>query len=717
MTIPCTISVQEAARKMGSVRADAALVTLNGEVCGIITDSDITRRVVAVGKAASSTPVSLVMTGSPLTMKPSDPAFEALSTMVGRHFRHMPVMRNKSSSSVVGLLDINKCLSDAIKRNEGKDALKGGVFSGLNFTLESVVNGADEAPFVYDKDPVIEAAKVMAKLRKTAVLVKDFNKTVVGILTTKDIMLRVVAARLMPHSTTVARVMTPHPDTVPHVITVGTALKQMRSKRYLHLPVACDEEGKDVIGLVDALELCMIVLKPECAKENDNDSEGGLRGVLEGLWTGGDSVGSDSESVAGSVTEDSRFGTPTNRSRTPSVAPPSAHKRMLLGDRSSIAEEERKSVASVESKKLAESAAAQATGQMFDKVESVVSDLSKSISENASSGFKGLESRLTGSIAEMSNGITSKIEKEVKDIKTILNGISINSESAVKSGGSSVSAGMSPGGSAADNIQLITKLENLPKVLQSDMKALLDTVHEKLDRLDKSVRKQDMQSSTQLDVIRNLTSSLGQIKTATTGAAPMAIQPLIDMMAKNRASLMEETSTLKSQVSSSMTKIERMVSETNTTLTKLASASAAMPDIVKTAVARANRPSFSGKSPLETKSQGSGAAATVSAVVDASAVNDAAGKIAFQTVEIVRSKINTIQDITKHSNSEVTASQGRLVKSVEQLKDTLMARVDKTIDDRVQTKVENELIKVAGGSAVAGMFLGMLGVMLFAPKK
>jgi len=390
---------------------------------------------------------------------------------------------------------------------------------------------------------------------------------------------------------------------------------------------------------------------------------------------------------------------------------------MLLGDRSSIAEEERKSVASVESKKLAESAAAQATGQMFDKVESVVSDLSKSISENASSGFKGLESRLTGSIAEMSNGITSKIEKEVKDIKTILNGISINSESAVKSGGSSVSAGMSPGGSAADNIQLITKLENLPKVLQSDMKALLDTVHEKLDRLDKSVRKQDMQSSTQLDVIRNLTSSLGQIKTATTGAAPMAIQPLIDMMAKNRASLMEETSTLKSQVSSSMTKIERMVSETNTTLTKLASASAAMPDIVKTAVARANRPSFSGKSPLETKSQGSGAAATVSAVVDASAVNDAAGKIAFQTVEIVRSKINTIQDITKHSNSEVTASQGRLVKSVEQLKDTLMARVDKTIDDRVQTKVENELIKVAGGSAVAGMFLGMLGVMLFAPKK
>eukprot|EP00954_Amorphochlora_amoebiformis_P003596 278038-Amorphochlora_amoeboformis.AAC.2 len=52
MAIPCHISVQEAARKMGSVRGDAALVTLNGEVCGIITDSDITRRVVAEGKKA-----------------------------------------------------------------------------------------------------------------------------------------------------------------------------------------------------------------------------------------------------------------------------------------------------------------------------------------------------------------------------------------------------------------------------------------------------------------------------------------------------------------------------------------------------------------------------------------------------------------------------------------------------------------------------------------
>eukprot|EP00466_Bigelowiella_natans_P006339 jgi/Bigna1/140997/aug1.59_g15705 len=598
MTIPCSISVQEAARKMGSIRSDAALVTLNNEVCGIITDSDITRRVVAAGKKASSTPVSLVMTGSPLSMKPSDPAYEAIQTMVDRHFRHMPVMRNKSS--IVGLLDINRCLSDAIKRNENNDMMRSGVFSGLKYTLQQVLNrNEEEAPFVLDKDPVIDAAKVMARTRKTAVLVKDSSKSVVGILTTKDIMLRVVAARLMPQSTTVARVMTPHPDTVPCSITVGDALKQMRSKRYLHLPVASAENKEEVVGLVDALELCYIVLKPEkTGKENEvsvNDQ--------------GDEI----------------------------------------------------SVRSVEGKHSKASSA-----DMLAQVETCITGLERTIREASKSSSEAIEGKISTSMEQATKDIHQRIMNEVGEVKRMI-----------------TSAKWATGG---EEIKL--------KAIEGSLKTLLKDIAAKMDKLELAVHKQGA-------------SVAGGSHTA---AAPMSIQPLLEILSKNQSELREQGRTLGNEVASSMTKIERMLSDTNTTLTKLASTSAAMPEIVKSAVARASRPSFGdsvtpstlggGKSPDDAKGD----------------VSDTCNRIAFQTVEIVRSKVNSAFDGARHQSTEVINSNTRLANSIEKMNDRLLAKMETGIEARVQAKVEGELLKVAGTSAVAGILLGMLALKLFAPK-
>mmetsp|Transcript_5262 Transcript_5262/g.10406 ORF Transcript_5262/g.10406 Transcript_5262/m.10406 type:complete len:187 (+) Transcript_5262:464-1024(+) len=182
---------------------------LNEKVCGILTDTDITWKVIASGKTACSTPVSLIMSGNPMSMKPTDSSQLVFPAMVCHSIRHVPVMGN--SSNVIGMLDINDGVGDAMRRisksnPEGNNC--------LNVSLKSIIHTSEEAPFVYDKDSVTNAAKLMAKTRKTAVLVKDMSNKVVGILTTLDLMLRVVADRLMAHSTTVARVMTPHPNTI-----------------------------------------------------------------------------------------------------------------------------------------------------------------------------------------------------------------------------------------------------------------------------------------------------------------------------------------------------------------------------------------------------------------------------------------------------------------------------------------------------------------------
>lgn len=110
------ISVSAAAKKMANEKADAILLTdAAGVLTGILTDKDVMGRVVALGLVPENTLVSAVMTRSPSCVSPNDVALDALAKMVEGRFRHLPVIKG---SQVVGLLDITKCLKDAITKLE-----------------------------------------------------------------------------------------------------------------------------------------------------------------------------------------------------------------------------------------------------------------------------------------------------------------------------------------------------------------------------------------------------------------------------------------------------------------------------------------------------------------------------------------------------------------------------------------------------------------------
>ena len=87
-------SVASAARKMLDSNMDAALiVSVTGEVTGILTDTDVTRRVLAKRLDPNATRVADVMTSSPACVSANGTAFDALSLMVGglRHRKCIPV--------------------------------------------------------------------------------------------------------------------------------------------------------------------------------------------------------------------------------------------------------------------------------------------------------------------------------------------------------------------------------------------------------------------------------------------------------------------------------------------------------------------------------------------------------------------------------------------------------------------------------------------------
>ncbi|KAI9091112.1 hypothetical protein DFS34DRAFT_635870 [Phlyctochytrium arcticum] len=324
-----TARIVQAAQLMAAKRADAVLaVNEEGALVGILTDKDIAYRVVAEGLDVRATLVSAVMTRNPISVYDKGNRNEALNIMVSRRFRHLPVISDGASAqdedmdddnisgmgagtSVVGLLDITKCVFERIddlerKVNEDENIInamealerRGSVASehvglmrqqhgcpdvGTVLSQMNVDNIDDDVPGIGVKATVRDAARVMASNHQTAVLVSagEADERIGGIFTTKDIVLRVLAASLDPNTTSVVRVMTPHPDSVSTETSILEALKKLHAGHYLHLPVV---EGNTPVGLVDVMTLTIsmltYIMTKETAKDgainnNNNNAEAG----------------------------------------------------------------------------------------------------------------------------------------------------------------------------------------------------------------------------------------------------------------------------------------------------------------------------------------------------------------------------------------------------------------------------------------------------------
>ncbi|KAG2228129.1 hypothetical protein INT45_009175 [Circinella minor] len=321
LTVRENILVMEAAQLMAAKRSDCVLVIDDDEhLSGIFTAKDLAYRVVATHMDARSTAVSDIMTRGPMCVTADTSAQDALNLMVSRGFRHLPVCNEEGD--IFGLLDITKCLYEALSKMERAygssrklyDALEGVEREWANSPAQFVqYMGAlrdkmscPDLTTVLDEEagpvqvPVKANVRDVAKLMKghhtTAVLVMDHGG-LAGIFTSKDIVLRVIAAGLAPENCSVVRVMTPHPDTALPSTSILDALKKMHDGHYLNLPVV--EEDKSIIGLVDVLRLTYATLDQINSIEG-NAGDGGKfwNNLMAGDQTETESAISDSLSQA-----------------------------------------------------------------------------------------------------------------------------------------------------------------------------------------------------------------------------------------------------------------------------------------------------------------------------------------------------------------------------------------------------------------------------------
>ncbi|MBC8157899.1 MAG: CBS domain-containing protein, partial [Alphaproteobacteria bacterium] len=88
-------TVFEAAKLMVNQDIGAIVITGKDELmAGIVTERDLTRRVLAKGLDPKSVSVGDIMTANPDTVGPGDSALEALEIMRIRRYRHLPVVED-----------------------------------------------------------------------------------------------------------------------------------------------------------------------------------------------------------------------------------------------------------------------------------------------------------------------------------------------------------------------------------------------------------------------------------------------------------------------------------------------------------------------------------------------------------------------------------------------------------------------------------------------
>lgn len=99
--------VDEAARRMRFFNIGAiVIVDERGRIIGIVTERDITQRVVAESRNAAAVSLADIMTRDPDTLAPHDTAQDALDMMRVCGYRHLPVVDHERLVGMVSVRDL-----------------------------------------------------------------------------------------------------------------------------------------------------------------------------------------------------------------------------------------------------------------------------------------------------------------------------------------------------------------------------------------------------------------------------------------------------------------------------------------------------------------------------------------------------------------------------------------------------------------------------------
>ncbi len=106
ITVDRDTDSRTAAAIMRDQNIGSLLVTRNQQVVGIVTDTDMVRRLVAVGEDAAKIPVEQIMSAPIQTIDENKTLLDANDLMARQHLRHLGVTRDNKLVGMISVRDL-----------------------------------------------------------------------------------------------------------------------------------------------------------------------------------------------------------------------------------------------------------------------------------------------------------------------------------------------------------------------------------------------------------------------------------------------------------------------------------------------------------------------------------------------------------------------------------------------------------------------------------
>ena len=116
ITVERDTDVQTAARLMRDRRISSLFVTNGKEIVGILTDTDMVRRVVAAGVDTLTTTAEKIMSAPILTIEEDKTVLDASDLMANTHIRHLGVTQGGNLVGMISVRDILVFLTNLRKK-------------------------------------------------------------------------------------------------------------------------------------------------------------------------------------------------------------------------------------------------------------------------------------------------------------------------------------------------------------------------------------------------------------------------------------------------------------------------------------------------------------------------------------------------------------------------------------------------------------------------
>ncbi len=222
-TISPNQNVALAAMMMSEKNISCIIAVENGDVKGILTETDLLKKSVVEGKDTLKIKVAEIMS-SPVETASSDlSVLEAGEFMQAKHIKRLPILDEQKLVGIVTQTDLTRVITSY------------GMWRDISEIMSK------DIVVIQRKASVAKAAEVMASRNISSIIVMDGDE-VTGMLTERDLFKRVVALNRNPHRTKTEEIMSSPVFSIPSNYSVFSASRTMENKNIRRLVVIDDKK-------------------------------------------------------------------------------------------------------------------------------------------------------------------------------------------------------------------------------------------------------------------------------------------------------------------------------------------------------------------------------------------------------------------------------------------------------------------------------------------